>query len=79
MNKTIGHYIDASLIKKIAKISAGGIGAFIVFVLFKTFAPNLFEGKVLFLAPLAVCGAVYIGILVLNNTVRDILSGRNTK
>ncbi|MEE0867171.1 MAG: lipid II flippase MurJ [Clostridia bacterium] len=79
MSKTIGRYIDAALMKKVAKIVAGGVGAIIVFSLFKSFAPKLFEGKALFLVPLGLCGAVYIGILVLNNTVKDILNGRNTK
>ena len=75
MNRVTGNYMDKALLKNVLKILLSGVGAFLVFMLFKLACPNVTEGKLSFLIPLAVCGGVYCIGLLLSGTVKVILSG----
>lgn len=77
MTKVTGNYLDKTLIKNILKILLGGICALAVFALFKLMLPAYTNGKYTFMAVLALCGAVYCGILLASGIVKTIIQGRN--
>jgi len=77
MGKVTGKYLDSKLGKSIGKVLLSGLCALAVFFVFRIFAPSVAADKILFLIPLALCGAVYLGVLFVTGTVKEIIKGRN--
>ena len=77
MQKVTGNYMDKDLGINVLKILAAGVSALAVFVVCKIAFPLFMSDKVLFLIPLALCGAVYCAVLFLSGIVKVILKGRN--
>ncbi len=77
MIKVTGNYMDKTLGKNILKILFAGVCALAVFLVFKIAAPKLTNGAFTFILPLALCGAVYCGLLLVSGIVKVIIKGRN--
>ncbi len=77
MRKVTGNYMDRELGRNVFKILVSGVSAFAVFVICKMVMPSFMTHKVLFLIPLALCGAVYCAVLLVSGIVKVILKGRN--
>lgn len=73
MGRVVGNYVNKSLVSDILKILAAGLVAFVAFVLLKNFAGEMFESKIGFIIPLAICGIVYIGILFVSGIIGVIM------
>lgn len=76
ITKVVGNYFDKNLIKNIIKVFAAGAMAFCVFAVFKYAVPAFAGGKMTFLIPLALCGAVYCAVLYVSGIVKLIIKGR---
>ncbi len=79
MIKVTGNYFNKSLGKNVFKILSAGICAFLVFVVFKLFAPSILTRKIGFILPLCLCGTTYIAVLWFNGMVKMLISGRKTE
>ena len=79
MKKVTGNYMDKALGKSVLKILAAGGCALGVFFVFKVAFPNLTGDTLMFLIPLALCGGVYCGILVLSGIAKIIIKGRSAE
>lgn len=63
LKKVVGKYIKSDLIKDLGKILLSAVLAFAVYLAFEISIPNFVHGKITFIIPLLVCGAVYIAVL----------------
>lgn len=79
ITKVTGSYLDRELGKNMIKILLAGIAAFVIFILFKAFSPNLLDGKFTFIIPLLLCAIAYCGVLVLSGLAKTILQGRKSE
>lgn len=77
--KVTGNYFDKELLKNILKIIFAGACALGVFKLFAIMFPAITSDKLKFLIPLAVCGGVYCGVLLVSGIVKIIIKGRNAE
>lgn len=75
ISKVIGAFLDKELIGNIARVVAAAICALAVFLVFLIFAPNVLRGRFTFILPLALCGAAYCIVMLLNGGVKTIMSG----
>ncbi len=73
IRKVIGPYWKKDLLLTIFKIIISGVLAFIVYVLFNTFMPELTHGYATFLIPLIACGVVYIASLLASGVLKQLL------
>lgn len=79
MRTVTGNYMDSALGKNVLKILFAGACALVVFVAFRLVLPGFVSDKFMFLIPLALCGAVYCGVLWACGVVKIILKGRNAE
>ena len=73
IKKVVGKYWKKDLLLDLLKIFIGGIIAFGVYFVFNTFAPSFTHGKISFIIPLCVCGAVYIAFLYATGVLMRLL------
>ncbi len=79
MKKIIGTYLDKALIRDFIKILLSGVIAFIAYLAFYKFTPRLITGRVAFLIPLCVCGAVYIASLLFTGILIKLITRKGAK
>ncbi len=83
MRRVVGDYIDRAQLKKIARVLLSGALALAAFFVMKAFFPSLVSvrpegmgmvGRLLFLIPLLICGAVYVVSMAATGALKDIIS-----
>ncbi len=78
MRKVIGPFLDRAELVRIGKILASGALALVTFFVTKALMPGLTAGRIKFILPLCVCGAVYIGAMAALGMVRELVSKPET-
>ncbi|MGN1097412.1 MAG: hypothetical protein ACI4SS_00780, partial [Clostridia bacterium] len=78
MSRVIGKFIDRQQLVKLGKILLSGGLAVGAFFLTRLIMPSMFEGKILFVVPLLICGVVYVGAMLALGMVKEIASRPGT-
>lgn len=78
MSRVIGHFLDRKELLRIGRILLSGGLALAAFFVMKFAAPGLSAGKITFVIPLAVCGAVYIGAIFITGMARELAAKPET-
>ncbi len=73
IKQVIGNYLDRSTVADIVRIFLSGVGAFIVYILFNTFACDFAHGYITFIVPLCACGIAYIAGLALTGVLKKLI------
>lgn len=76
ITKVVGNYFDKNLLKNLLKVSFAGVAALAAFAACKYAFPIFSNGKLGFLIPLVLCGAVYCAVLYASGIVKFIIKGR---
>ncbi len=79
IRKVTGHYADKPFIKNIVKILLASVAALVVYTLTEYVMPQMFDGKFAFVISLALCAAVYVGVLFITGIVNFIIKGRKAE
>ena len=79
IRKVTGNYMDKEFLRNVARIIASGIGALVVFFVFREVLPGFTSDKILFIIPLALCGLVYCFMLWKMGIVKILLKSGGKK
>ncbi len=72
MRKVIGNFLDRELAIKAAKVLGAGVLALAAYFAGKAFMPAMAADKIMFIVPLALCGAVYVAALAAFGLLKDL-------
>ncbi len=79
IRKVIGPYFKKDLVQNIGKILLSGVAAFAVYEICSVTGLGNSMGKIGFVLPLILCGAVYIGTIVLTGCAKSLLLDKSDK
>ncbi len=79
IRKIVGSYIKRDLVTDFVKTVICAVIAFLVYALFRFFAPTFTHGKITFIIPILACGIVYIISLFATGMLKRLIKRKGTE
>lgn len=79
IRKIVGAYIKKDLVIDLVKTVICAVMAFVVYALFRFFAPTFTHGKITFIVPILACGIVYIISLFATGMLKRLIKKKGTE